>query len=411
MPWFGGYWQQQVFPVHATLVPAIPARWLTVRGPNLSIPLPCFGQIWLAVWSWAGIVDGAQVRRSPYKGRHRTNQGPLMQSTLTVHETDPHDIFVIEPDVVLAARPDAARPEAPRADAPRTDNASVDPVHEALSRLAHQRADVQPKFSAVAPSPTLDTTFRAAAADHAKTTGKRSGFGRLVRNTFVGFLFALVSAMAAALWTHHGDAAKQMIAAWLPAKQMIVGWLPPFVLAASSPTEPPPVAEQPSVSPTQAATADQASAPPAQPPDSAAPAQAVAAADSAPLVQSMARDIATMGQQIEQLKASIEQLKASQAQMARDVVKSSELNQRPRIATTVPPRPVAAVPAPVRKPKPVTQVYQPSAYQPSAPAMASTSPPPSSAAPAPLPQPAPSSQAATTAEDGGPLVRPPLPLR
>ena len=65
-----------------------------------------------------------------------------MQSTLTVHETDPHDIFVIEPDVVLAARPDASRPDAPRADAvradaPRTDDASVDPVHEALSRLAH----------------------------------------------------------------------------------------------------------------------------------------------------------------------------------------------------------------------------------------------------------------------------------
>lgn len=353
-----------------------------------------------------------------------------MQSTLTVHETDPHDIFVIEPDVVLAARPDAARPDAPRvdavrADAPRTDNASVDPVHEALSRLAHQRADVQPRFSAVAPSPaaaapspTLDTTFRAAAADHTKATGKRSGFGRLVRNTFVGFLFALVSAMAAALWTHHGNAAKQMLADyWPPAKQMIAGWLPPFVLAASSPTEPPPVAEQPSVSPTQTATADQASAPPAQPSDNAAPAQAVAAADPSPSVQSMARDIATMGQQIEQLKATIEQLKASQAQMARDVAKSSDPGLRPRVAT-LPPRPVvAAAPAPVRKPKPVTQVYQPSAYQPSAPAVASTLPPPSYAAPAPqqLSQPALSQSApppqAMTEPDGAPVVRPPLPLR
>jgi hypothetical protein len=346
-----------------------------------------------------------------------------MQSRLTVHETDPHDIFVIEPDVVLAARPDAARPDAVRTDAiradtvrtdtVRTDSASADPVHEALSRLAHQRADIQPKFSAAAPSPTVDTTFRAAAIDGSKPKSARSGFGRLVRNTFVGFLFALVSAMAAALWTHHGNAAKQMLADyWPPAKQMIAGWMPPFVLAASSPTEPPPVAEQPSVSPTQAATADQASAPPAHPPDSAAPAQAVAAADSAPLVQSMARDIATMGQQIEQLKASIEQLKASQAQMARDVVKSSELNQRPRIATTVPPRPVAAVPAPVRKPKPVYQVYQPAPA-----AMASTLPPPSPTAPAPLPQqpalsqPAPPPQATTTAEDGGPVMRPPLPLR
>ena len=336
-----------------------------------------------------------------------------MQSTLTVHETDPHDIFVIEPDVVLAARPDAVRPDAVRTDATRADavrteavrtnSASADPVHEALSRLAHQRTEIQPKFSAAAPSPTVDTTFRATAADHAKPAGKRSGFGRLVRNTFVGFLFALVSAMAAALWTHHGNAAKQMLADyWPPAKQTIVGWLPPFVLAASSPTEPAPVAEQPSVPPTQAATADQAGAPPAQPSDNAAPAQAVAAADSSPSVQSMARDIATMGQQIEQLKATIEQLKASQAQIARDVAKSSDPSLRPRVAT-LPPRPVvAAAPAPARKPKPVTQVYQPSA-----PAVASTLPPPSYAAPAPQPQPQP--QAMT--EDGQPVVRPPLPLR
>jgi hypothetical protein len=353
-----------------------------------------------------------------------------MQSTLTLQETDPHDIFVIEPDVVLAARPDAARPDTVRTDTVRTDtvrtdavrtdpiradNPSVDPVHEALSRLAHHRADVQPKFSAAAaatPSPTVDTTFRAAAVGGNKPAGERSAFGRRVRNTFVGFLFALVSAMAAALWTHHGNAAKQMLADyWLPAQQTIAGWLPPFVLAASSPTEPAPVAEQPSVSSTQAATADQASAPPAQPTDSAAPAQAAAAADSAPSVQSMARDIATMGQQIEQLKATIEQLKASQAQMSRDVAKSSEPSQRPRVAT-LPPRPVVAptpAPAPVRKPKPVYQVYQPAPA-----AVTSTLPPPPSTAPAPLPQPAlsqPAPQATTTAEDGGPVMRPPLPLR
>jgi hypothetical protein len=333
-----------------------------------------------------------------------------MQSTPTVHETDPHDIFVIEPDVVLAARPDAVRPGAPRADAaradaprihaPRVDHVSADPVQEALSRLAHQRADVQPKFSAAVaatPSPTVDTTFRATAVDGNGPAGKQSGFGRLVRNTFVGFLFALVSAMAAALWSHHGDAAKQMIATWLPAKQTIAGWLPPFVQAASSPVETPPPADQSNAS-AQAVAADQASAPPAQPSDNAV--QATAAADSSPSVQSMARDIATMGQQIEQLKATIEQLKANQAQIARDVAKSSDPGLRPRVAT-LPAKPVvAAVPAPVRKPKPVTQVYQPSA-----PAVASTLPPPSYAAPAPLPQPQ------TTAEDGGPLVRPPLPLR
>ncbi|MEI9923421.1 MAG: hypothetical protein WDN50_07770 [Bradyrhizobium sp.] len=205
-----------------------------------------------------------------------------------------------------------------------------------------------------------------------------------MRNTIVGFLFALVSAMAAALWTHHGHAAKQMLA----------DWLPPFVLAASSPVDTPPPADQ-SNAPAQAATADPASAPPAQPTDSAA--LATAAADSSPSVQSMARDIAAMGQQIEQLKATIEQLKAGQAQIARDVAKSSDPGLHPRVAT-LPPKPVVAAvpaPAPVRKPKPVTQTYQPSA-----PATASTLPPPSYAAPAPLPPPP-----QTTAEDGGPLVR------
>jgi hypothetical protein len=96
--------------------------------------------------------------------------------------------------------------------------------------------------------------------------------------------------------------------------------------------------------------------------------------------------------------------------MARDVAKSSDPGPRPRVAT-LPAKPVVATaPAPVRKPKPVTQTYQPSTYQPSGyqpsvPAVASTLPPPSYAAPAPLPPPQ------TTAEDGGPLVRPPLPLR
>ncbi len=240
-----------------------------------------------------------------------------MQSTLTPQQTDPHDIFVIEPDVVLAARSDAVRPNAARKDTVRTDaiqtdQASADPVHEALSRLAHQRTEIQPKFSAAAaatpspaaPSPAVDTTFRATAVDGDKPAGKRSGFGRLVRNTIVGFLFALVSAMAAALWTHHGHAAKQMLA----------DWLPPFVLAASSPVDTPPPVDQPNAS-AQATTADPASAPPAQLSDSAAP--TTAAADSSPSVQSMARDIATMGQQIEQHKATIEKLQAGQAKSAR----------------------------------------------------------------------------------------------
>ena len=53
-----------------------------------------------------------------------------MQSTLTPQDTDPHDVFVIEPDVVLAAR-----------------QASPDPVQELLSHLAHRAAERSPEAS------------------------------------------------------------------------------------------------------------------------------------------------------------------------------------------------------------------------------------------------------------------------
>jgi hypothetical protein len=317
-----------------------------------------------------------------------------MQSTLTPQETDPHDAFLIEPDVVLAARRDQALP---------------DPVQDALSRLAHRAAHATPEVSAgtpTAPIPTVDTTFRAAAVGPAaKLPGQRSAFAKWAKTTSIAFLFALCSAIAAQTWRHHSDAAKQMLA----------NWVPPFVLALalpsstspSSPAETPaPAEQQPDAAPVQAATADQAApAPPAPPPDTAAPAPAAAESTPSaqspsvpsPSVQSMARDLATMSQQIELLKASIEQLKAGQAQISRDVAKASEQNLRSRVAT-LPPRPVVA--APVRKPKP--------AFPPAQAAAASPLPPPPSAAPPALSEPQPQ---ATVESDGGPVVRPPMPLR
>ena len=105
-----------------------------------------------------------------------------------------------------------------------------------------------------------------------------------------------------------------------------------------------------------------------------------------------------MGQQINELKAGIEQIKASQPQMASAPTeaklaepKAAEpVLTRPRI---VPPPPHAAV-TPVRKPK---QVFP---YAPISP----TSLPQRAAAPVQI---APPVQAA---EDGGPVVRPPMPL-
>ena len=156
-----------------------------------------------------------------------------MQSTLTPQETDPHDVFVIEPDVVLATR-----------------QASPDPVQELLSHLAHKAAERSPAASAAVPTPmveapkvdtpTLDTTFRAAATDKIDTTDRpvapndRPGIGWWVKRAFIAFVFALCSAFAAAVWTHHGAAARQMISSWLP----------PFVLAGSPVSDKPAAAEQ-----------------------------------------------------------------------------------------------------------------------------------------------------------------------
>jgi hypothetical protein len=340
-----------------------------------------------------------------------------MQSTLTPRDTDPHDVFVIEPDVVLAAR-----------------QASPDPVQELLSHLAHKAAERSPEVSAAAPTPvvdtpkvdapTLDTTFRAAATDKIDTTARpvvpddRPGISWWVKRAFIAFMFALCSAFAAAAWTHHGAAARQMISSWLP----------PFVLAASPVSDKPAAVEQPDSAPAQAAAADQAPAQPAsvaQPADSAAPAAAASPAPSAPSTQSMARDLKTMGQQIEQLKASIEQLKASQAQMSRDTVKNSEAKNsearnsepspRPKTSAALP-RPMAAIP-----PRPIPRKPR-TAYLPPA---VITAPPPTYAVPPPLPppplpqpvvsqpmvsQPAPLPEA-TVPSDDGPVIRPPMPLR
>jgi hypothetical protein len=335
-----------------------------------------------------------------------------MQSTLTPQDTDPHDVFVIEPDVVLAAR-----------------QASPDPVQELLSHLAHKAAQTAPEVSAVpevsvvAPMPAVDTsrvdtTFRAAAIDTIDTTDRRMvpddrpGIGWWVKRTFIAFMFALCSAFAAAAWTHHGAAAKQMISSWLP----------PFVLAAVTDkpvTDKPPAAEQSDSAPAQAAAADQA---PAQPTDSAPAVTTVAAspATPAPSTQSMARDLATMGQQIEQLKAGIEQLKASQAQMSRDIAKNSEPSPRPR-ASAVLPRPVAAMipPRPIPAPrKPPRQAYLPAPPVITSPTPTYAVPPPLPPPPLPQPvmsqpvasQPAPVPQV-TDPSDDGPVVRPPMPLR
>jgi hypothetical protein len=311
-----------------------------------------------------------------------------MQSTPNLRETDPHDVFVIEPDVVLAARTDNKAP--------------LDQLYDVLSRSSDPRASdaevrIAPDFSAAAPS--VDATARAGADDgiqlgETEISAHQPATSRFAKRIVMG-LFAVGSAFAAAAWQHYGDDATAALASFIP----------PFTLTSTPPADKP-AAAQPAAPAIQASVADQAATHPAslaQPAESTTP-------DQSQLIQSMARDLAAMGQQINELKASIEQIKASQPQAAREPAKTADVKpvepiqlQRPKIVMPPARTTAAAAVAPIRKPK---QVFP---YAPIAPA-----PPPPQAAAAALPQtavaPAQAAPQAQTAEDGGPVVRPPMPL-
>ncbi|TAI60381.1 hypothetical protein, partial [Bradyrhizobium sp. Leo170] len=261
-----------------------------------------------------------------------------MLSTLNTNpakESDPHDVFVIDPEVVLAARGDRAPPT----------RAEVNQAPAPQSYVASGAA-----------APSLDTSFRVTASDHIQLPGEPSPFAKWAKRAAMGFLFALLSAFAAAAWKHHGDTAKQIIADWIPQVSLLssLSSSPPGNSTAPAEQSAPPAdqaaTEQPAPPAVQTASTDQAVAQPdtpaqAQPAQAAAPATAAALPpDTAQLLQSMAHDLAAMGQQIEQLKASIAQLKTGQDQIARDMARNSEARVsaqavQPRPAP--PPRPVA----------------------------------------------------------------------
>jgi hypothetical protein len=315
-----------------------------------------------------------------------------MHSTLKLRESDPHDIFAIEPEPIPVAWADKVLADIKR-----------DAGSEPSEGVPVQPPPAESTAAAVPAAPALDTTFRAAAADDIRIpdiqvpsdlAADRPPTGKWAKS-IVMLIFAVCSAAAAAAWQHHGDTAKQMIS----------GWIPSFALTSSPPAETAGAAA-PSDTPTvQAAAADQTPpqpAVPAQPPQGAAPAAAAPSPDAAQLIQSMGRDLAAMGQQVEQLKASVAELKASQQAMARDVAKPAEVrtsvpNPRTKMSA-LPPRPAAA---PARRPIP--------AYQPAQAAAPAPLPPPQ-AAPYPSPSPAPYAPQAVDQGDD-PVVRPPMPLR
>jgi hypothetical protein len=336
-----------------------------------------------------------------------------MQSTPPLKEANPHDVFAIES--ILAARADRAPPPA-----------SVG--RPAVAPPVHAAPEISLNFSpgssssVGAPDPQVEPTFPATGIRdveienirpdeirvdelEALALGERpaSKWGKGIAMALLG----LCCAVGAAAWQHYGDQAKAMAA----------DWAPPFVLAALAPSETPPSAEDAPAPAIEAAAANQQGAsadqPAAEPATSAepatpaepeqavaAPAAAVSSPESAQL-QSMAQDLAAMGQQVEELKATIAALKASQAQMASEVAKANEARTaevNPRV-TAPAPRPAAAPP---RRPKPKPATPAQAAYVPPSPPI--PAPVVQQYAPPPPPR-------ETMADDGVPVVRPPMPLR
>jgi len=258
---------------------------------------------------------------------------------------------------------------------------------------------------------------------------------RWMGRTAVGFLFALVSAMAAASWPHYGGKIKQSLAEWTP--PAMISSLGKINAAGRSAPSPSPTMVG---SAAAAAPADQAEQPSsasqgaasAQPASSSSP-----AVESASSVQSLKGEIAAMGQTIEQLKATIADLKAGQDQMARDLAKAYEARAtdaaaaptpraRPVPAHVASPKPAQPKPAPSARMVPPRPVGSPqplySSSRPLTPANAQASaypPPAPRAAPSPypaaetryVPPPPPPSSTVTEADDEGPVIRPPMPLQ
>jgi hypothetical protein len=250
-----------------------------------------------------------------------------MNSTLNPKQTDdPHDVVMVPPDVALVA-PDVAL---------------VAPTDEELSRLAKMAQEASRKpadpltatASGLAAGPTVppvDTTFRPAAVAQGQQSMVRRAAG-----AFTALLLAGCIGVAAVAWQINRDAAKRLIARWAPQ----------FVASNAAPP--------------QSAALNQTA------PQGVAPAAATPSVDSAPVLQSMARDVASLGQEVADLKATIEQLKAGQQQISRDVAKvgdakASEVKPPPRPAAARPRRPTPSYYPPYQSPQAAAAPASPAA--------------------------------------------------
>jgi hypothetical protein len=306
-----------------------------------------------------------------------------MLSALDNKQHDPHDVLEISPDVVLVARAAADFP-------------SLAP--DAMGRHDHEPYQEPYMGSDDGEMARVDTTFRAS-----DTSGERPGRSKWLRTAGTAFLCALLSVFAATAWEHFGDEAQAMISPYLP-EVALPSW--PTSLSSLIPGRAAFAAPADDAAPS--APVDQAAQPAPASQTANSPAPATLPADSAQLLQSMARDVASLNQQLGELKASIAQLKASQEQLSHEMAKAPEA--RVSEAKPVEPRPTKlgapprslgtlVTPAPVHRPKPVAYPPAQAAYVP---------PPPASTAPVQI---APPPGAAAQPDPDQVVVRPPMPVR
>jgi septal ring factor EnvC (AmiA/AmiB activator) len=241
----------------------------------------------------------------------------------TAQQTDPRHVLVARADEELAH------------------------AHEQITRAAEEIARAEQQLSKL---------------EHDAAPGNRRLFDRPAVRGLTGLLLAACIGAAAFAWqSPYGVAAKEIIARWAPQG----------VATSSPPLENPDLPARPGPPAVQVAAAKTA---PPQPallaqtvPEDDAPTASAPSPELRRLLQSMARDLATLRQEIEQLKASheqmardnantAEQLKVNREQIARVIAKASEANAseakaqspRPRISAP-PPRPTATPP---RRPVP-----------------------------------------------------------
>ena len=219
-------------------------------------------------------------------------------------------------------------------------------AHEQITRAGEQLARLDEQVAKME---------RDAARPPSSGSGPQSSPGRPAIRALVGLpLAACIIVAAVVLQSSYGGGAKLVVARWAPQ----------FASTPSLPPENPPFPAQPAPSIVQVAAAEAASpqtAPVAQAaPQETAPTVTAALPDHTQLLQTMARDLASMERSIEQLQATqqqmasdnskaIAELKASQEEIKRMLARVSEQNL-PR-TSPAPTQPTPTLRKPERAPQ------------------------------------------------------------